>query len=366
MKCPVCISSPLDPDTSFPIALADSVSQDEGLYRCKACEGHWANKSFIQILVEQHQDFKGFFENSLKSYNRDCPSCNVKLYESCFPKTQVLCDGCQTCHGFWFDNGEYEEILDRLGINKPPVSETTSDNTSGNNSLFQPQRLKKASSNDLKELFNDSVSFSIYQKKEMLEIISPIELMNNYEVTIIAPTNKYGKIKEHSKSIFNYVTATFLGHIRPATLTFTSEDGLVLLRMKKFFRIFFDRLDVFDHKNRTIGHIKRVFSIIRSNYIIQSQRGQTLMKIKGPIFFLPFFDHYFKITLRSQEVGRIQKKYSGFLKELFTEADNFECRVNRSLSADAKALIFCATVLIDFGSYEENQGYDFSFTDLID
>jgi hypothetical protein len=47
-------------------------------------------------------------------------------------------------------------------------------------------------------------------------------------------------------------------------------------------------------------------------------------------------------------VGNIQKKWSGFVQETFTDAENFGVEFDPGLSDAAKALIFGAVFLIDF------------------
>ena len=57
----------------------------------------------------------------------------------------------------------------------------------------------------------------------------------------------------------------------------------------------------------------------------------------------------------TQEVGLIQKKWSGLLKELFTDADNFWVDFEAVADPQLRALLFSATVLIDIVHFE-NRG----------
>lgn len=360
LKCPSCTSTSLAAENTANASLA--------IFHCQGCQGHWVTSELTDTMITLPEQWDGFFNASLRSYNKVCPSCGVNLHESCFPNTSVLSDGCKNCHGFWFDAGEYEEVSTRLNAGSAfPGSATQSTMKAPANSDARlssnttSEHTRADASDSLESLFEHAVSFSIHQRKEFFEIISGIEFMNRYDVTIVAPRNKHGKIEEHSKSILNYLFAFFLGHIRPATLNFMTDDDVIMLRMQKFCRLYFDRLDITDASHRRLGSIRRKFNILRSNYIIQDKRGRTLMNIKGPLFYLPFFDHTFKIIRRSHQVGEIRKKYAGFLQEAFTDADKFECRIERSLPPRDKILIFCATILIDFGSFENNESVDFSF-----
>ena len=54
------------------------------------------------------------------------------------------------------------------------------------------------------------------------------------------------------------------------------------------------------------------------------------------------------------QLAIISKKYKGCLREVLTDADNFELNFNEGLSIDTKVLILSATFLIDMMYYEMN------------
>lgn len=54
-------------------------------------------------------------------------------------------------------------------------------------------------------------------------------------------------------------------------------------------------------------------------------------------------------------VGKIQKKWSGLFKELYTDADNFGVEFPANATPTQKAILFGATFLIDFMYFEDNQ-----------
>ncbi|CAJ0924651.1 unnamed protein product, partial [Mesorhabditis belari] len=56
-----------------------------------------------------------------------------------------------------------------------------------------------------------------------------------------------------------------------------------------------------------------------------------------------------------QLVGTIRKKWSGPVKEMFTDADNFIAEFPIDLDAKAKGTLLGATFLIDFLAFENNQ-----------
>lgn len=60
----------------------------------------------------------------------------------------------------------------------------------------------------------------------------------------------------------------------------------------------------------------------------------------------------FEIRKDGTKVGVITKKWSGFLKEAFTDTDNFGVIFDAPLTKDNKALLLGAVFLIDFVHFE--------------
>jgi hypothetical protein len=58
------------------------------------------------------------------------------------------------------------------------------------------------------------------------------------------------------------------------------------------------------------------------------------------------------------EVGELKKQFSGMAKEMFTDADNYSISFPKDLDVRVKALLMCATFIIDFLYYEDNQERD--------
>jgi len=56
-----------------------------------------------------------------------------------------------------------------------------------------------------------------------------------------------------------------------------------------------------------------------------------------------------------EEVGQLKKQFTGMVKELYTDADNFSVSFPKDLDVRAKALLISAVFLIDFLFYEDNQ-----------
>jgi hypothetical protein len=72
------------------------------------------------------------------------------------------------------------------------------------------------------------------------------------------------------------------------------------------------------------------------------------MELEGP-FFKPWT---FNIIKNGMEQGKIVKKWSGAMKELFTNADNFGIKFPPDCDLNTKAILLGAVFLIDFVHFE--------------
>ena len=125
----------------------------------------------------------------------------------------------------------------------------------------------------------------------------------------------------------------------------------MILRVIRPFRFYFHRADVVDSQGQTIGVIERRFSVLRRIYSVLDSSGEEVFQLFGPILH-PWT---FQIKNDGIEYGKITKKWSGLLKEGFTDADNFGVMFPAEWDVKLKALFLGAVFLIDFVHFE-NKG----------
>jgi uncharacterized protein YxjI len=159
--------------------------------------------------------------------------------------------------------------------------------------------------------------------------------------------------EEQGGGFGNFLKRMFLGAYRPFTSHVEDISGGhgQVLHLKRPFRFIFHRLEVRDSAGTLIGAIERNWTWLRRKYTVTGPDGQTVAILFGPIF-RPWT---FEIQLPGHEaqVGLIQKKWSGLLKEAFTEADNFWVQYEAIDDPKLRALLFAATVLIDVVHFEK-------------
>jgi uncharacterized protein YxjI len=141
----------------------------------------------------------------------------------------------------------------------------------------------------------------------------------------------------------------FLKALRPFSIVVANLQGNHLLRLARPFRFYFHQLDVYEASGKHLGTIQKRFSLIRRIYSVLDSTGQETCQLFGPIL-RPWT---FKIRKREMEIGRISKKWSGLLKEGFTDADQFGVSFPLELEMAEKSLLLGAVFLIDFVHFED-------------
>ncbi len=122
----------------------------------------------------------------------------------------------------------------------------------------------------------------------------------------------------------------------------------VLLQLRRPFRFFFSLLNVQNKEGSSLGHIERKLAIFSKQYCVYNEEGQEVYEIYGP-FIRPWT---FEIKQEGRVVGKITKKWSGLLKETFSDADNFGIEFPKKASCAEKVLLLGAVFLIDFCHFE--------------
>ena len=187
----------------------------------------------------------------------------------------------------------------------------------------------------------------VSQHKEWGEILTSFETKNRYAISDVSGRRLYLAAEEAGSTLLRW----FLKALRPFTITVLTEDGRVVLRVMRPFRFYFHRAEVFDSRGQSLGVIERRFSILRRVYSVFNRSGEEVYQLFGPLLH-PWT---FQIRKDAVEVGKITKKWSGLLKEGFTDADNFGVMFPAEWDVKSKALFLGAVFLIDFVHFE-NKG----------
>lgn len=172
-----------------------------------------------------------------------------------------------------------------------------------------------------------------------------VELRNQYvirdgegrEIGFIEQEGQ-SRIKKIARLVTN--VDQFLTH----RLAVYGADGHKLLQMTRPRKIFKSRLKVEEGSGRPVGEIvqRNVFGKI--SFDLVGFQGTTLGRIKAENWRAWDFSI---VDAAGTEVGRIDKKFVGVLKAVFTTADNYIVDIDSSLDGDLRLLTIAAAAAVD-------------------
>lgn len=191
-------------------------------------------------------------------------------------------------------------------------------------------------------------ALAVRQKKEWGEILTGLETKNAYAVLDPAGNELYAAVEEGGFFLLRW----FLKALRPFVILLLGRDQRLVIKVQRPFRFYFHQAEVFDGQGRLLGTIQRRFSLLRKKYAVLDPTGREIYQLFGPIL------HPWTFEIRDdsgKEYGRISKKWSGLLKEGFTDAENFGVLFPREWPPERKALFLGAVFLIDFVHFENKK-----------
>jgi len=199
-------------------------------------------------------------------------------------------------------------------------------------------------------LFAKPSRLSVRQRKRWLEILTSLDAKNVYVVYDESGSPVF-EVKEQGSGIGSIFKRIFMGAYRPFTSHVQDLSGQQhVMVIQRPFRFIFHRIDVHDAQGTKIGAIQRRWTWFRRKYDVEGPDGAVIAHLFGPILRPWTFE--VQLPGSAVEMGVVQKKWSGLLKEAFTEADNFWVEMDRIPDPQLRALLFAATVLIDIVHFE--------------
>ncbi len=190
----------------------------------------------------------------------------------------------------------------------------------------------------------------IIQRKEFFELAG-FETRNKYEICSVDGEN-LGFVAEQGKGFMQSVGRQFLGHWRTFELNIYNQDKQQIATAKHPFKFYFSELHIRNASGESLGELKKKFSLLYKKFDMVLASGEKY-EVSSPFWKI----WTFPVIQNGKEIAVIRKKWSGGLKEIFTDADNFEVEfISPSLSVEAKTLILSAGVFIDLQYFEAKAG----------
>ncbi|MCH8205719.1 MAG: scramblase [Chloroflexi bacterium] len=190
----------------------------------------------------------------------------------------------------------------------------------------------------------DHPELIIKQEVEHLEAFTGIETENRYSVMTPAGERLLYAAEESS-----FLGRFFLKSHRPLTLHVVDGQGRVVFEASRSFFWFFSHLHVSDASGRNLGSLRRQFSIMVRRFTVEDADGRPVAEVRGPILR----PNTFTVYRQGTAIARITKRWSGLLKEVFTDADTFRLELlDRDMEPDSALLVLATAFAIDLDFFE--------------
>lgn len=192
----------------------------------------------------------------------------------------------------------------------------------------------------------------ITQRTELAEVALGIETRNKYAIcTDLGQPVAYAA--EQGKGALDFLVRLVLKHWRTYEIHLFTADRKLVARAKHPFRwLWFNEcLQVRDARGNPLGSIQRRFSIFSKRFDVLGPNGDLLMSVDSGLFRIWTFE--FKQGIANKAI--VEKRWSGVLKEVFTDADNFRLRfISSELGDGVRWLLIAAAIFVDLQWFEDS------------
>lgn len=120
--------------------------------------------------------------------------------------------------------------------------------------------------------------------------------------------------------------------------------GEPVVSVKRGISVFLSKVDVLNEKDERIGGFKQKFFSVGGAFHVLGPSDEPLCQLKGK-----WTGWDFRFVAEGEELARVNKKWSGMGKELFTSADNYMLQISDAVPPEStlRQLIMAAVMCID-------------------
>lgn len=207
------------------------------------------------------------------------------------------------------------------------------------------------------------------QRVELLEAFTNIECVNKYRITNCLNQQVYVATEE-SEFCERYCCKNKRGFV----MHIWDNFGREVMRVVRPFQCCAGahccadinccslHIEVEAPAGQVVGRVQQTKSCMAVHFDVVSPDDDVVLKIRGPTCVLDgpccTDDQDFEIFTADLQhnIGKISKKYGGFVREMWTNADTFHMCFPLNLDVKMKATLFGALFLIDFMFFEKRNG----------
>lgn len=185
----------------------------------------------------------------------------------------------------------------------------------------------------------DATRFVVSQKAKLIELTNEYAILDEQGAQI-------GAIRQEGQSalkkLARFVSSIdqFLTH----TLAIYDADGSKVVQLVRPRKIMKSRFVVTDGQEQPVGEILQENLVGKKRFGLLGPAGEPLGSFQGE----SWVSWDFRILdANGAEVGRVNKKWAGFGKEMFTSADNYVVEIDPSVTGPLRLLAIAAASSID-------------------
>lgn len=193
----------------------------------------------------------------------------------------------------------------------------------------------------------------VRQRKDWLEVFTDFEAANRYAL-LTEGGALAGWAMEKPGGFWRFLARSVLKAMRPFELMVFPAEGPSAgaeLSVRRPWTWFFAHLYVWDRSGRPIGQVRQRWAWIRRRLDLETPDGRTVARIIGPLLHPWTFIAERGPEGSPREVGRVEKKWGGLLKEAFTDADTYLVTFGDA-DPTFRRLLLAAALLIDARWFE--------------
>ena len=207
----------------------------------------------------------------------------------------------------------------------------------------------------------------------MTELLTADKLVVSQKAKLIELTNQY-EIRDAEGAPLGYLQQEGQSKLRKVARFVTDIDQYLthhlavydsgdnkVLQMTRPRKVFKSRLLVENGDGQKVGEIVQNNVFGKISFDLIGSAGQKLGRIQAENWRAWDFSI---VDATEREVARIDKKFVGVMKAVFTNADNYVVDIDRSVSGDLRLLVIAAAAAVDTALKQDPRGI--SVSDLTD
>lgn len=191
------------------------------------------------------------------------------------------------------------------------------------------------------------------QKYLVKEQVGLLRMTARYDIFDPETGEKIGQAREQI-GFANQVLRMFINkQLLPTTIAIREDEQadpvVTITRGIQFLRA---KVNVVDGNNTLVGFFRSKLFAFGGGFTVHSAEGEQIADVKGD-----WKGWDFKLLdMHGNQMGRVNKKWAGAMKELFTSADNYLISLDESVGSNPglAALLLAAGLAIDI-VYKENK-----------